>query len=330
VIAYAIPFATSAQDEKEEDKPTFPLDNFYAKRKPWPVRNFLSKFRLSVSTGYGRTFISHQLTNELGIYQQNGVMPGVFNGTARYSNWVNKATVDTVTSLPDVFRVRSDTAQLGFKGKGWNVPIKATLHYEFLQRYRIGIGYSYEMMSIGTMSPISYKDKIANFRPQGSFGFMNKYFIMAGGSFYRLGDYLFTGDLNIGGYNPGTNFAKSQIKKGIYGNIGVTIEREFSEYLRGFIRPSFEVKGYTLTVEDKTIKHHLNAMYVNVGFTYSLPTLPRCYAKECHAQINHAHGDREYRSRMHRIWKWQNPNYGQNNPKLIRYKGKNRKKLNPY
>ena len=287
---------------------------------------------MSLSTGYGNTFLSHKLDG-FGIYQRSGYMPGIFpsNQTAsRYSNWVNTVTPESVTSLPDIFRVNSDTAKLGFKGHASNIPLKATLHYEFLKRYRIGIGYSYEIMLMGTYHSISYKDKISGFKPDNSFGFMNKYFIMAGVSFYRLGDYLFTGDLNIGGYKPGTNFNKSLIKKGIYGNIGVTVERDFSEYLRGFVRPSFEVKGYTLAVDAKSIKHHLNAMYINVGFTYSLPQLPKCYAKECHAQINHAHGDREYRSRMHKIWKWQNPNYGQNNPKLIRYKGKNKKKLNPY
>jgi len=240
-------------------------------------------------------------------------------------------TTDTVTSSsPEVFRVSSDTSKLGFKGHGLNIPLKATLHYEFLKRYRIGIGYSYELMSMGTYHSISYQDKISGFRPAKPTGFMNKYFVMLGGSFYRLGDYLFTGDLNIGGYSPGTNFNKSLIKKGIYGNIGVTVEKDFSEYLRGFIRPSFEMKGYTLSVDDKSIKHHLNAVYINIGVTYSLPSLPRCYNKNCHAQINHAHGDREYRSRMHKIWKWQNPNYGQNNPELIRYKGKNKRKLNPY
>ncbi len=336
-VAFAIPFAASAQDKpeekKDEDKPTFPLDNFYAKRKPWPIRTFISKFKFSLSTGYGSTFLNHKLTG-FDIYQQNGVAPGILPtklGVPRYSNWVNTVTNDS-TSLPDVFRVSSDTAKLGFKGRAFNIPLKATLHFEFLQRYRVGIGYSYELMSMGDYHSISYTDKISGFRPSSPTGFMNKYFVMLGGSFYRLGDYLFTGDLNIGGYSPGTNFNKSLIKKGIYGNIGVTIERDFSEYLRGFVRPSFEMKGYTMSVtgSDQSIKHKLNAMYINVGFTYSLPQLPRCYAKECHAQINHAHGDREYRSRMHKIWKWQNPNYGQNNPKLIRYKGKNKKKLNPY
>jgi hypothetical protein len=46
--------------------------------------------------------------------------------------------------------------------------------------------------------------------------------------------------------------------------------------------------------------------------------------------MNHAHGNREYRSRVHPFYKKQNPNYGENYPRLIKYKGKNKRKLNPY
>jgi hypothetical protein len=71
-------------------------------------------------------------------------------------------------------------------------------------------------------------------------------------------------------------------------------------------------------------------LYLTVGFTYSLPELPRCFLKDCHAQINHAHGNKEYRSRRHPIYKKQNPGYGENDPTLIKYKGKNKRKINPY
>ena len=46
--------------------------------------------------------------------------------------------------------------------------------------------------------------------------------------------------------------------------------------------------------------------------------------------MNHAHGNREYRSQVHPIYKKQNPHYGENHPNLIKYKGKNKYKLNPY
>jgi len=186
---------------------------------------------------------------------------------------------------------------------------------------------------MGEFRPISYADKINTFRPDNNAGFMKKYFFLVGVSFYRWNDLLFTGDANVGGYNPGNNFVKSLIKKGVYANVGVTIEKDFSEYIKVFARPSFEIKNYTLSIpgsNDRSIVHNLNAFYVNVGFSYRFPELAKCYHPECHAQINHAHGNKEYRSRMHPFWKKQNPHYGENYPKLIKEKRKNRRKLNPY
>lgn len=247
-------------------------------------------------------------------------------------NWVNKADADTLSTAFDSFTVHGDTAKLGFKGKGWNIPFNATIHYEFLERYRLGAGYAIEYTSMGPLRPMTFRDQISNFQPYAKSGWMQKYYGMIGISFYRIDKFLFTGDVHVGGYKPGRNFDRSQIKKGIYVNAGVTIEHEFSEYLKAFIRPSFEIKNYTLNVPgaEKAINHSINAAYLNIGLTYAIPDLPKCFHKDCQAQMNHVHGDREYRSRMHRIWKKQNPMYGENYPKLIKYKRKNKRKMNPY
>lgn len=322
-----------SQAQEDEEKPTFPLENFYAKRKKWP-RTILKNFHLGISTGYGTTFFGHKL-NGFGVFQRPGYAPRIFDAGptvgSRYGNWVNRVVGDTLAVQPGNFLVSSDTARLGFRGRSLNIPIKATLHYEY-DRYRIGGGYSYDYMRIGEFHPITYKDQIGNFRPTAPGGFMRKYFGLLGVSFYRLNDYLFTVEANVGGYKPGKNFDQSLIRKGVYVNAGVLIERDFSEYLKGFIRPSFELKNYTLSMPEggRSIVHNLNAFYLNIGFTYSLPELPKCYHKDCRAQLNHAHGDREYRSRVHPIFKKQNPHYGENHPRLIKYQRKNKRKLNPY
>jgi hypothetical protein len=231
----------------------------------------------------------------------------------------------------DPFTVKSDTAKLGFKGRPWSIPLNASVHYEFLERYRLGAGIAYEYMNIGPLHSKTFQDKIHDFELPKKGGFMMRYYGMAGISFYRIDKFLFTGDAQFGGYKPSKKqFDLSQMKRGMYVNIGVTAEHEFSEYLKGFVRPSFEFKSYTLNVPDKAIPHYMNAFYVNVGFTYALPELPRCFQKDCRAQMNHVHGDREYRSRVHKIYKKQNPMYGENHPKLFKYKWRNKRKMNPY
>lgn len=279
--------------------------------------------------------MKHKLDN-FGVFQRPGFAPRIFQTGSpldtTYTNWVNRVSRDTLTQTPASFLVTGDTAKLGFKGKGKNIPFNVSMHYEFLKRYRIGLGYSYEYLTLGEFQPISFKDSIGTFRPGQYRGWMRKFYGYAGVSFYRIDKFLFTGDLQVGSYKPKRNFDNSFIKKGIYFNLGVTIERELSENLRLFVRPSYDFKRYTLNVANNgsSIKHRMNAAYLQVGFSYSIPELPRCFLKDCKIQINHAHGNKEYRSRRHPIYKKQNPGYGENHPTLIKYKGKNKRKLNPY
>lgn len=330
VAILQLPLWVMAQDD---EKPTFPLETIYAERKKNPTRKILRNIKFSLSTGVGRTFMSHELGN-FGVFQPSGDAPRIFPvGSAvnpNYSNWINLVTIDSISVMPDSFLVSGDTSQLGFKGRGFNIPINLTVHYEFLKRFRLGGGYSYEAMFLGQFRPTTYQDKIANFQPASSFGWMRKFYGMAGASFYRVDKVLFTGDLHVGNYKPGKNFESDLIKRSLYFNLGVTAEYDFSEDLRVFVRPSFDIKKYTLTVGTNSIVHKMNAGYLQFGLTYSLPELPRCYLKDCKIQMNHAHGNREYRSRVHSFFKKQNPGYGENHPTLIKYKGKNKRKLNPY
>ena len=297
------------------------------------LRRILSKVTFGLSTGYGSTTFKHELDG-FGILQNPNTFPKIFqssNITSGYSNWFNAAIDSANIVQPGAFRVNSDTATIGFKSKSFNIPLRATLHLEF-NRYRIGGGYSYEYTRVGDFKPLSYGDRINNFSPDFSSFFLKKYFGSIGASVYRYYEYLLIVDVNVGGYKLGKNFDAGSIKKGVFVNLGVTVEREMSEYFKLFVRPSYELKSYKLGIPEssQTITHKFNAFYVNVGATYRIPELRRCFLKTCKAQMNHAHGNREYRSRVHPIYKKQNPHYGENHPVLLKYKGKNKKKLNPY
>ena len=321
-----------AQYKKETDA-TIPLEHFYIERdKASALRYLLSRLHFGFSTGYGHTNFRHKLDG-FDIRQRAGKGPEILTSggaTYAYSNWVNNIGIDT-TVAPTNFIVSSDTAKLGFKSSTFSIPLKATLHIEF-DRFRIGGGYSFDYTHIGKFKPFTYGDQINTFRLDKQSFFMKHYFGMIGASVYRYYEYMLVIDANIGGYKLGSQFNRGIIQKGLYFNIGATVEREMSEYLKLFVRPSYEIKGYKLSLPESgvVVPHKLNAFYVNFGFTYRIPELRRCFLKECHAQINHAHGNKEYRSRRHPIYKKQNPHYGENFPTLIKYKGRNKRKLNPY
>ncbi len=321
-----------SQDKEKDKENSIPLDHFYVERQGPGIRKLLSKFTFGLSTGYGATTFKHKL-DDYGIYQPASGKPIVFNPaqpTLGYNNWFNKIDTSALVINPADFSLTS--GKRGFKSKSFNIPIRATLHYEFLKYYRIGIGYSLEFTKVGDFKPLAHGKDIHSFSPDVSSFMLQKYFVMLGGSVYRYEDYLLTVDANIGGYGLGKKFDKGNIKRGVFVNLGVTIERDLSEYFKLFIRPSYEIKSFKLNaVEgDPVFKHKMNAFYINIGATYRLPELRKCFHKQCTVQINHAHGNREYRSRVHPIYKKQNPHYGENYPELIKYKGKNKRKLNPY
>jgi hypothetical protein len=319
---------------KSESEASVPLENFYIKRKGHGIlRPWLSKLHWGLSTGYGGTSFKHKLDG-FGIVQQPDSMPQIFsNGslTTRYSNWTNDVGTTGGTTQSGSFVVNSDTAELGFKSKMISIPLKATVHVEF-NRYRIGGGYSFDYTRVGEFKPLNYTGDIKNYSLDKQGFFMKHYFGMIGAMVYRYYEYALVVDANIGGYKLGKQWNKSLMQKGIYFNIGATVEREFSEYFRVFVRPSYEIKNYKLTIPESNnaITHKLNAFYLNFGITYRLPELRKCFLKTCKAQMNHAHGDKEYRSRVHPFYKKQNPHYGENHPTLIKYKGKNKNKLSPY
>ena len=293
----------------------------------------LSKLHFSLSTGYGNTPFRHDLDG-FGILQQPDSLPLIFDGdnsTVRYSNWTTDVTASNYAVTPGSFMVNSDTADIGFRSKSFSIPLKASIHVEF-DRYRIGGGYALDYTRISSFQPIRFGDEISSYSLERSSMLMQRYYGMIGAMVYRYYEYGLVVDANIGGYSLGKDFASNVIKKSVYFNLGVSLEREFSEYFRVFIRPSYEIKSYKLSIPEttQTLQHRLNGFYINVGFTWRLPELRRCFLKTCHAQINHAHGNREYRSRRHPIYKKQNPHYGENYPELIKYKGKNKRKLNPY
>jgi hypothetical protein len=317
-----------AQYKREKDA-SIPLEHFYIERQGPGLRRILSKFTFGLSTGFARSNFKHEFTG-LNLRQPDVGDPMIFEGanTTGFTNWFNKVETGP---LPDGLTFNTDEEQIGFKSKNFHIPLRATLHFEFKQ-FRIGGGYSFEYSNIGDFNPLTHTDEISGFTPDVSSFFLKKYFGSFGASVYRYDEYILVVDANLGGYKLGKKFDNGVIDRSLFFNIGVAVEREMSEYFRLFIRPSYDIKSFTTGLGDTGlgVKHKFNAFYVNVGATYRIPELRRCFLKTCKAQLNHAHGDREYRSRVHPIYKKQNPHYGENYPTLIKYKGKNKKKLNPY
>ncbi|UII25914.1 hypothetical protein LVD15_21835 [Fulvivirga maritima] len=336
LVAFSFHTAT-AQVEQDDEEASIPLDHFYLKPKGRGLRTFLSKFHWSFSTGYGHTFYRQDLDGFALVNQQdNG--PVIYDanpsgtGGIGYNYWFNDVkTTNNIAAGPNDFTVSSDTTDLRFKAPGTSIPLNFTVHMEF-DRYKIGGGVMFEYHRPGTFKPTVYEDQISSFEPDFGSAFYKKYYLILGARVYRYYEYSISVDANIGAFNLSKKFNKEVMDKGVYVNLGATFERDMSEYFKLFVRPSFDIKSFTTNMPESnlSISQSMNAAYLTFGFTYRIPELPKCFLKQCTTQVNHQHGEREYRSRMHPIYKKQNPHHGENYPTLIKYKKKNRNKLNAY
>lgn len=335
-----LPVRVMAQDD---DKVSIPLDHFYADAiNEGGLRKLLSKLNFTFGPGYGRTFYKQDL-KDFAILQKPGFNPVIFdkdlnittgNISSSANYWFNDVIYsDSAIAIDPVndFLVSADSADLIYRAPGTSIPLLGSIHVEF-DRYKVGVGMLFEYHRPGTFQPKTYSDQLGNLEPNFGSTFYKKYFVLLGAKVYRYYDYVLAVDAQIGAFNLTKKFNKQVIQKGVYFNIGATIEREMSEYFSLFVRPSFDIKNFTVNLPetDLSINTSMNAFYVNIGFILRIPDLRRCFLKSCTTQINHQHGNKAYRSRMHPIWKWQNPHHGQNYPKLIKYKGKNKKKMHPY
>ncbi len=215
--------------------------------------------------------------------------------------------------------VPNDTEALDFNGSGF--PLSGTLNFH-ADRFRIGAGAGLEFHSIKD-------DQLAIDR-----GFINKksttftkFYGNIGAEVYRYWDYILVPELQIGKLKLGKGFNSDSVSNGLFINLGVSIEKEMSEYFRFIAKPSYEFRNLDVTGASSS-RYKMPAVSLMVGFSIRYPDLPRCPIRACHTQIKHVHFGNEYRGQPLPINQYRG--YGELNKKLLKYRGRNKRKLNPY
>ncbi|MDN5216783.1 hypothetical protein QQ020_32230 [Fulvivirgaceae bacterium BMA12] len=297
-------------------------------------RKFMTNFSFNLQAGYGRTFYTHDIP-QLAILRNNGEIliteddnPGVNNPISAYRYWLNDPQEINTTFNTNDQLISSDSTTLRMTGRGNNIPLTFSIHYTIKEKFRIGGGATFELHSISKVG-LKSTDTLGTYQSNYKSTIFKRYFGLVGYRFLAFRNLSYVAEARVGSFNLGNKYNSSLIQKGLFFDVGVSIEKHLSEYFRVTLRPSVEMKNYTMTFPDSEIalKHKMITPYVSIGASYSIPELKRCPIKSCHIQINHVHGGKEYRSRRHPFYKKQNPNYGENYPQLFRYKGKNKRKL---
>lgn len=310
----------------------FPLENIYADRKPDRFRKILNHFSLMPHLGMGQTAWSHSVSDYMFYRKGEGDLilfnrPSA-NEVPGHASWVTSNPVQTVTigtPDPDEFLVDTDTASIRFRG---SAPVRS-LGLRFMgriSRFNGGIGLSRHWFQQARLDPSRFASRMGSTNSSSGTVTSWHYSAYLSYEFYKYYKWRLRADAEAGRYALRKRFSADGFQPSVTIGVGLTARWELSEYLSWFIRPSIDRWSYSVRSAETgvSLKHNLLTANLSTGFIYTFPELRRCYHKLCRVQINHPHGNREYRSRAHPIYKKQNPGYGENYPEPVKPNRPNR------
>ena len=292
-----------------------------------PIKVFLNKFSITMATGIGITNYSHKLS---GVYfYQNEQNQFIFsnketlgNDFIGYTNWLNNPQLNASMTIKNpslsekIVLINTDTASLGFKGASTGIPITLTIHYNF-NKFRVGVGYSYEIHSLTPLKPTAFINQLRNYKSNITNTSYSRLFGMVGYKFYQFWSFDFVAELQLGSISHSKQFNKDLISQKLYTNIGISIENNWSEYFRLILRPSIELKSYTIhTPDGLSITHQYPTFFIQAGISINIPEIPRSPIKNDKTELKHVYTDpitgRKREVRGQSILKKQNQKIGEN------------------
>ena len=341
IISTLILSVLMSQPLQAQQQLEFPLETIYADVEERFFRKIISKITFSFSSGWADHRFNHQIDG-VGMYQSDSTGPLLIGANdprprSGISGWTAKPEVVSIGPKPawGEFISKTDTSFLfSSRSRGRPFNIDATVNF---RSFTFGIGFGYDLIANHRVNHTVPADG-ANIPPVATnlirptpFSSGNvairKYYFVLGHDVYRLRKFVLRADIRGGFMAMGKNFDKTYILPGDVLNMGLTLRRELSEYTSIFIRPSMEMTSYTLSPPglDVDINHQIRTEFLSFGLNISIPPLPRCYITACRTQIDHAHGNRQYRSRVHPFTRKQNPGYGENKVRVKTNRAKSRK-----
>lgn len=292
-----------------------------------PIRAVLNKFSVMFSFGYARTH--YNIPIESGGILENGSDPilindvnaGSYTSYNGLSNWVTNpypASDSVPSSMITLYN--ADTSSIGYKGSGYSIPVNLSLHID-IDRFRIGGGISYDFHGFNGLDP--YGGPELPYTPDFNTTIYRKLYLLLGGQVYYFRGWMYNAEIQVGKVKYGKQYDTQNLQNGLYFNLGIPAEYEFSEYFYVFVRPYAEFKSYTLDYQDgysggdasSTISFKQPTFGITIGFRYKYPEIRRCPVKSCRIQLKHVHGNKEYRGQP--FYKEQNPKIGELNENPI-------------
>jgi hypothetical protein len=300
-------------------------------RHPYPLRAFLNKFSVNLSSGYTRTFYRHDFTdlaylrNQQGSFLINVNEAAEGNTVSGLHNWFSGVGTTNNIALDGEYKLlRFDSTDSPLRSHGYGIPINLSIYFN-LYRLRIGGGANVEFLTANIPEPEDFLSAYPDLEQIKSR--MTRYYFLLGYSVYEYYDLAFGVDIRAGKINRGSGF--DNIQSNPYFNVGVTLEKVYSEYFRVYLRPSYEFKSYVVALPEASAQPNLtihdNAFQVTLGVSINYPDLPRSPISNDKTQMKHYVSDSQGNRMLVRgqpFWRKQDPKIGELYPRLQKNKRK--------
>lgn len=304
-----------------------------------PIRKFLNGFNFHIAKSYGYFTYQSELS-EVSVLrdpsnQQLYIVPigeeaAITPPINAFSNWFTDLNPVAINRIDDDSQIlRTDTASLVYTNWGRTNPWNFRLDYSFKKvdkahkertgetRYldqdllRVGVGISFGSFKYKQNShqqdvdPIlrSYpleKTKISSTKMFGSVSY----------NAYSFGNFSIIADVYGGVWKSKTEDINAEfVTYNPFFNIGVMFQTTWTKYFKGYIRPSYEMRSYTLANDLISIPHNYSIFSIDLGVILKYPTYPRNKYKANMVQMEHVFNGKIYRGRP--FYRKQNPRTGQ-------------------
>lgn len=304
-----------------------------------PVRKFLNGFNFHVQKGFGLynyqsslsevAVIRHLDTDALYLLSTTGEG----NGTTvikAYENWFSNLTGPQLYNInPANQMLRTDTVDFTYRNRGNINPWTFRLDYSFKKvdkehqqrtgekRYldqdqlRVGVGFSFgsfkwrDNVHQQEVDPMlgNYQIPTARISSTKMFGSISYHV-------YQIGGTDIFADVYGGVWNSKTqDINETFVTYDPFFNVGIMFQTTWSKYFKGYIRPSFEMRSYTLADDLISVPHQFNVFSIDIGLILKYPTYPRNKFKADMVQMEHVFNGKIYRGRP--FYRKQNPRTGQ-------------------
>jgi len=303
-----------------------------------PLRKFLNQFNLSLEKGYGFFSYQNAITGAAAVRNPSGndlyLVPGNVSPGAGpvsvYRNWLTDLRQTEIARVDDDAEIVSgDASNLVYRNSGRLNPLTLRLSFslrkvdkQHLKRSGERIMTDDELLRVGvgiSTGKIKFKNDASTQDVSGRLGdyrlpltkiSTTKMFGSISVNTYQYGELSLLADVSAGVWKTRSQDVNQDFATyDPFINIGLIFEKRVSKYFKVYIRPSFELRTYTMADDAISVPHKFSIFTIDIGALIKYPVYPRNKYKAHRVQMEHVFNGKIYRGRS--IFQRQNPRIGQ-------------------